>query len=535
VDLVARDSPADRRAARHGALVSLGVFAVGAVGSLARVYFLNQSATKIARRLREGLLRREGRRVDRAAAVAGLSRDSEDLAKSICKNAASLYRGCNSAFGGTAMLFAISPQLTLVSLSTLPLIGSGTMAYSKFSRRLAKQFNAETDAAIAQAGDRVENIRTVRLFSKEEHEIERFEAALDSLQASGRRAGLAEGGFMGGLSFSLNTSLLAVVVYGGSLVRAGAITAGQLTSFAMYSGLVGLGFSQLSSSYADFQRSLGASQRVKSLLTAAAESADGAPDRDAVLQVPQLSDGVTVRMDGVSFAYGSDALVLRALSLELAPGRLVALTGRSGQGKSTAVSILCGELRPSAGQVLVNGERLDKISRVAYRNVLSVVDHPPALFSGLSIAENIRYADLQASDAAIRIAAERAGANEFVEALPEGYHTVLGSDDQRQLSTGQVQRVALARCFLRWDSASVFILDECTSSLDGHSEHVVLDALRRLAAAGKTVLVIAHRESTLRAADEILVLEEGQIVEQGSFEGLMALDGRFPRIIAAPP
>ncbi|GBG31336.1 ABC transporter B family member 25 [Hondaea fermentalgiana] len=537
--LLENTTASGRPSVAQAAWAALGVFAAGAVGSIARVFFLSSAETKIARRLRVDLYRATLQygpvEQDANAVISCLAQDAEDLSKSICKNIASLYRGCNSAFGGAAMLCYISPQLTMVSLSLLPMIGSGAFAFSRFSRRIAKSVKEDTRNAVARAGERVQQLATVRMFNGEKREVERFASALDGLCGRAGRAALAEGLFMGGLGFSLNASLLAVVCYGGRLVAAGSMTGGQLASFAMYSGLMGLGFGQLGSAYSDFSRSLGASQRLKALLAdmpASGSTPTPRPEGDAIAQ--QILDPV-LRFENVHFAYAAnpDKEILRGLDLTLEPGKVVCIAGRSGVGKSTLSKLIMRVEQDWQGQITLDGRDIREIPLTAYRTLLSAVDQRPALFTDLTIAENIAFSRPGASEDEVREAARMAEAFEFIEALPDGFASIVGGGPKSvQLSVGQAQRIALARAFLR--RARVYIFDEHSSSLDHRAEQDVQRSVRGLAARGCAVVVIAHRASMLEAADHIVVLENGAVAEQGTFADLLAKpDGPFRDLLSS--
>lgn len=534
VDLVSKpaaDADAGRLSVSKAAWAAMGVFAAGAMGSIARVFFLNSAETKISQRLRVDLYRAALQfgpmEQDANEVITCLTQDAEDLSKSICKNVASLYRGCNSAFGGMAMLCYISPQLTMVSLSLLPMIGSGAFAFSRFSRRKAKEVKEDTRVAVARAGERVQYLATVRMFNNETREVNRFASAMSDLRSRSSSAGLAEGIFIGGLSFSLNASLLAVVCYGGRLVAAGAMSGGQLASFAMYSGLMGLGFGQLGSAYSDISRSLGASQRLKGFLNdiPLATKEERAPDsgaRSSEVAAVQVRNPI-LRFENVHFAYSAtpDKEVLQGINLTLEPGKIICIAGRSGVGKSTLSKLIMRAEEDWQGKITLDSRDIRDFSLREYRTLLSVVDQRPALFTDLTIAENIAFSRPGASQEEIREAAKMAEALDFVEALPDGFFTRVGAGPNSvHLSVGQAQRIALARAFLR--RARVYLFDEHSSSLDQRAEQDIQKSVRSLAEQGCTVIMIAHRASMLKSADKVVVLEAGAVAEEGTYDTLLA-------------
>lgn len=242
---------------------------------------------------------------------------------------------------------------------------------------------------------------------------------------------------------------------------------------------------------------------------------------------PALGSALTIECEGVSFSWEPDRPAIRDFSLRLVPGEIVALVGPSGAGKSTLLSLLLGFLRPESGRILVNGHDLATVDPAHWLGHVAVVPQRPHMFEG-SVLDNIRLSDPDASLDHVRAAAALAAADGFIAALPRGYDTPLGEHGET-LSGGQVQRLALARAFLK-EQAAVLLLDEGTAGLDRGTEAAVAGAIRRLAA-GRTTLIVTHRLATVRLADRVVFLEEGRIVEQGSRAALQADDGRFARLL----
>jgi len=484
-------------------------FFVGATGSLLRVYSLSMAQAKIANRIRSDVFRKIMLREvssfesmdDKTAMSISLLNDANEMAGAICKTGTSLYRGLNSSLGGSFMLFSISPQLTLVSLGLIPFFGSCSMVFGKNSKTKSKRLQERFRQAISRGCDRLNHLSTVRLFCSETLEINSFDLAQNKLESEAKGVALLEGLFMAGLNISLNVSLLSVIIYGGRLVAKHELTGGQLTSFGLYSGMVGLGFSQLSATYADFSKALGSSYRLRQFM---GETPVFQPEDD----IQKKMDTADLLVKNVGFSYNSENRVLENVSFLLHPGKVYALTGRSGAGKSTLFLLLSRLRKPQTGWIELNGIDIEDIPMKEYLRSITLIGQQPILFSDLSVFENIRYGSEDVTETQVQQACIRASIKDFIDSLPNGIHTILDSN-HASFSAGESQRIALARAFVR--QTPLVLLDEVTSALDGNTATWVQQSLKQLANDGCTVLVIAHRESTLEMCDQILVLEEGHV------------------------
>lgn len=519
------------------------IFGIGALAGWTRVYNLSMATYCIEKRLKKllfnAILKQEIEAVETVRSgeyMAQVMQDVTVVSKTLTQDLASALRSLNSAIGGSLVLLYLSRKLTLLSLSIIPLIGAGLMAYSKHVKRLTTRVRSAMATNMGLAQEKVNQIRTVRLFGQEEHEVDRLASSLASCDADARAMCVAEGVYMGGMGLAINSSLLTVLFVGGALVHSGELSLGNLISFALYSSMVGLGFSGLSQVYSDFVKASASIKRVFDLL-------DHAPT--AYLTQGKVLDKVRgeVEFRGVTFCYPSrpEIAVLRNLDFKLNSGQVVALAGASGSGKTTVAALLTRlyNFKPSdEGQILLDGEDIRSLNPTWLRQfVFGVVEQEPVLFSG-TILENILYGSSfclppSSSDSSPMLeiaqdAAKRANAHAFIEALPKGYSTVLGEQGKTQLSTGQKQRIAIARAFVR--DPPILILDEATSALDGEAERQVQMAIERLIK-NRTVLIIAHRPSSLRSADAVALVEDGAVTATGVYKDLLESSAGFRQIV----
>ncbi|MGP9788520.1 ABC transporter ATP-binding protein [Roseinatronobacter sp. NSM] len=441
-----------------------------------------------------------------------------------------LFQGLITGFGrdGAAVivLFGVALwtdwQWTLVALVAIPLLVLPLLWLQRLIRRRSK----ESRVAAANCSNRLDEafhgISTIQLTGTETRELSRFQSVMREYVRKAVRAAIGHAAVPTVMDFGAAIGFAMVLIYGGMQIIDGTRTVGQFMSFFTALGLLFDPMRRFSALSAEWQTLLASLERTHGLLQVQAKVTNPPAPRAAV--PPRAQADVTFQ--DVEFSYDAEP-VLRGLSFAAAAGKTTAIVGPSGAGKSTVFSLLTRLADVTSGQVLLGGQDIRTMDLVQLRQCFAVVSQDTALFDE-SIRDNVTMGAENVSDAALKAALRAAHVDDFLSLMPQGVDTSAGPRGS-SLSGGQRQRVAIARALLR--DAPVLLLDEATSALDAKSEAFVQEALNKLAA-GRTTIVIAHRLSTVRNADKIVVMDRGRVVEQGSHAELLALGGAYARLYA---
>lgn len=501
------------------ALVLLLILFIQGIFSFIRVYTFSIVSEKGMADVRKAVYQKiiwlpmtffDSRRVGEL--MSRITADVSTLQDTFSFTLAELLRQLTTLIFGIGIITYFAPTLTGFMLLTFPVLVVAALVFGKYIRKLSKKTQDKLAEANVVVEESLQSIFIVKAFANELFELNRYTRAIGEVVNVAIRSARYRGLFISFVIFALFGGIVAVGWYGASLVASGAITIGELFSFVLYTSFIGFSIAGLGDIYTQLQRSIGASERVLEILEQEDESTPVAS--------PIKLQG-NIDFNNVSFSYPSrkDFQVLNELNFSISAGEKVALIGQSGSGKSTIINLLLRFYPLEHGSIKVDGKEITDFNLSAYRHNIGIVPQEVILFGG-TILENIRYGNPNATDEAIREAARKANALEFIESFPEKFETVVGERGVK-LSGGQRQRVAIARAILK--DPAILVLDEATSSLDAHSEVLVQEALEKLME-GRTTIIIAHRLSTIKKVDRIFVIQQGRLAEMGSHNELTKLN-----------
>ncbi len=415
---------------------------------------------------------------------------------------------------GIAALVWLSPRLALVMLSVIPAVAIIAVIFGRYIRKLSKlaQNAAATSNGILE--EAMQGIQNVKSFTNEFFEMARYRKSVGEIKSLAIKGSIWRGVFVSFIILCLFGSIVFVIWQGVLLTQKGELPQSAFISFILYTIFLGASIGALPDLYAGIQKAIGATENLMEIIGLDAENITEQRE-------PQRFKG-NLKVEHLRFHYENrdKSPVLKNINFEVSRGEQLAIVGPSGAGKSTLISLILRFYDPTAGRILIDDKPIEEYDLSAYRSQFALVPQEVLLFNG-TIRENIAYGNPEASEEEIMDAARQANAFIFIESFPEQFDTLVGERGV-QLSGGQRQRIAIARAVLR--DPAILILDEATSSLDSESEHLVQQALEQLMK-NRTSIVIAHRFSTIRKANKIVVLENGEIIESGNHDELIAVSG----------
>ena len=453
--------------------------------------------------------------------VSRLTNDIDALDQLVTDGVTSLVTNSLTFVGAVVFLFILDWRLALATLSIMPFLLVATLLFRSRSARAYALVRNRIGDVSAHLQESISGIRVLQAFRREQADYDQLARANAAYRDVNYRTVVQSGLYFPFVEFMSATAVVIVLWYGGSLVTGQALEIGVLVAFIGYLSSFFDPLQQLSQLYNTFQASMAAVQKIYTVLDTDPDLQD-APD---AVPLPDVRGEVALR--DVTFGYDPDKPVLHDVDFTIAAGSTVALVGATGAGKSTAIKLLARFYDPTEGAVLIDGHDLRGVTMASLREQLAVVPQEAFLFSG-SILDNIRFARPDADEEEVKRVARIVGVHDFVAALPDGYATEV-QEGGAGLSTGQRQLISFARALLA--DPRVLILDEATSSVDAESERRIERAMEVLFS-GRTSVIVAHRLSTVRYADEILVIDAGRVVERGTHDRLVAAGGRYARLYA---
>ncbi|MCH2230775.1 MAG: ATP-binding cassette domain-containing protein [Crocinitomicaceae bacterium] len=452
-----------------------------------------------------------------------ISSDIEKVQEVLRTTTAEFFRQLIMIVGSVTFLVYISPKLALIMLATVPVMAIIAVFFGRFIKKLSKKAQDEAASSNGILEEALMGISNVKSFTNEVFMLGKYVKSVNNIRALNVKSGLWRGVFISFLIFCMSGAIV-IVVWQGLLMTQGPtpeLSRGDFFTCMLMTIMMGMSFGSIPDMYATIQKAIGATENLMNII-----DTDNEKDTLTGKSKPVINGNVSFNAVTFSYPQRKDVEVLKGLEFNVTQNQTIALVGPSGAGKSTIASLLLNYYPITGGNIHFDGVSISDIETEHLRSHMAIVPQEVILFGG-SINENIAFGDLEATEEQIIEAAKKANAWEFISGFPEGLNTEVG-DRGIQLSGGQKQRIAIARAILR--DPKILILDEATSALDSESEKLVQDALNTLME-GRTSFVIAHRLSTIKQADNIFVIDDGNIKETGKHDDLIASQGIYANLV----